>query len=228
GAALLPTRDVAIDGMDALLQLLRAGEIDELTHGRLARRQIRDRHAHAALVRPSAMARPRPRAPPVTITARSDGATPMDPPLEYARLDYAASSLTTSTANEALRRFSRQIIDLDIRDPREGLRRRAAPMLGFAFAGVGSGQKSVLRAGETRHEVRHLRLHRRARRDAAADLRGSACLAAGGRGRRLLRLSSHRASRDAVVDDAVAQCVSGRRRARNTAHPPRHAALSLA
>ena len=31
------------------LQLLRAGEIDELTHGRLARRQIGDRHAHARL-----------------------------------------------------------------------------------------------------------------------------------------------------------------------------------
>jgi hypothetical protein len=52
-------------------------------------------------------------------------------------------SLTTSTANEALRRFSRQIIALDIRDPREGLRRRAAAMLGFALAGFGSGQKSV-------------------------------------------------------------------------------------
>jgi hypothetical protein len=31
------------------LQLLRAGEIDELAHGRLARRQIGDRHAHARL-----------------------------------------------------------------------------------------------------------------------------------------------------------------------------------
>jgi hypothetical protein len=49
GAARLPTRDVAIDGMDALLQLLRAGEVDELAHGRLARRQIGDRHAHARL-----------------------------------------------------------------------------------------------------------------------------------------------------------------------------------
>ena len=133
-----------------------------------------------------------------------------------------------STANEALRRFSSQIIALDIRDPREGLRRRAAPMLGFALAGFGSGQKSVSRAGETRHEARHLRLHRRARRDAAEDLRGSARLAAGGRGRRLLRLSPHRASRDAVVDDAVAQRVFGRRRARNAAHPPRHAAISVA
>ena len=49
GAALLPTRDVAIDGMEALLHPLCAGEIDELAHGRLARRQIGDRHAHARL-----------------------------------------------------------------------------------------------------------------------------------------------------------------------------------
>jgi len=48
-AARLPARDVAIDGMDALLRVLRAGEIDEFTYGDLARRQIRDRHAHARL-----------------------------------------------------------------------------------------------------------------------------------------------------------------------------------
>src|SRR5262249_29986398 len=133
----------------------------------------------------------------------SDGATPM--------MDNTVSFGSTSHCG---RRCA----------PREGLRRGTAPMLGFAvktFAGVGSGQKSVLRAGETPHEVRHLRLHRRARRDAAEDLRGSARLAAGGRGCRLLRLSPHRAPRDAVIDDAVAERVSGRRRARNAAHPPR-------
>ena len=48
-AARLPARHVAIDAMDALLCPLRAGEIDELAHGRLARRQIGDRHAHARL-----------------------------------------------------------------------------------------------------------------------------------------------------------------------------------
>src|SRR5262245_20105835 len=90
-----------------------------------------------------------------------------------------------------------------------GLRRGTAAMLGFAFAGFGSAQKIRLKGGETRYEVWHLRLHRRARRDAAANLRGPARLAAGGRGRRLLRLSSHRASRDAVVDDAVAERISG-------------------
>ena len=47
--AIGPARDVAIDGMDALLQSLRAGEIDELTHGCRTRRQIGDRHAHARL-----------------------------------------------------------------------------------------------------------------------------------------------------------------------------------
>jgi hypothetical protein len=31
--------------------------------------------------------------------------------------------------------------------PREGLRRRAAAMLGFALAGFGSGQKSGLKGG---------------------------------------------------------------------------------
>src|SRR5262245_39828978 len=83
-------------------------------------------------------------------------------------------------------------------------------------------------AAEPPHEIWHLRLHRRARRDAAEDLRGSARLAEGGRGCRLLRLSPHRAPRDALVDDAVAERVSGRRRARNAAHPSRHAALSPA
>src|SRR5260370_18312739 len=89
-----------------------------------------------------------------------------------------------------------------------GLRRRAAPMLGFALAGLGSGPKSVLRAGETRQEVWHLRLHQRAPRDAAADLRGSARLAAGRRGRRLLRLSPPRASREPVLCGALAPRVS--------------------
>ena len=45
--AIGPARDVAIDGMDALLYLLRAGELGELAHVGLARRQIGDRHAHA-------------------------------------------------------------------------------------------------------------------------------------------------------------------------------------
>src|SRR5260370_17041195 len=52
-----------------------------------------------------------------------------------------------------------------------GLRRRAAPMLAFALAGFGSGQKSVLRAGETRHEVRHLPLHLLAPRHPPPHLR---------------------------------------------------------
>jgi hypothetical protein len=45
--AIGPARDVAVDGMDSLLYLLRAGELGELTHVRLARWQIGDRHAHA-------------------------------------------------------------------------------------------------------------------------------------------------------------------------------------
>src|SRR5262245_57374003 len=64
-----------------------------------------------ALARPSAMARPRPRAPPVTIAARSDGATPM--------MDNTVSFGSTSHCG---RRCA----------PREGLRRGTAPMLGFA------------------------------------------------------------------------------------------------
>jgi len=47
--AIVPVRDVAIDGMDALLHPLRAGEIEELAHGRLTRRQIGHRHAHAGV-----------------------------------------------------------------------------------------------------------------------------------------------------------------------------------
>src|SRR5262249_20605612 len=99
-----------------------------------------------------------------------------------------------------------------VEDTKVGLRRRAAAMLGFARKSIRRLRvrpKIRLTAGETRYEVRHLRLHRCPRRDAAEDLRGSVRLTAGGRGRRLLRLSSHRASRDAPIDDAVAERVSG-------------------
>src|SRR6516225_2227798 len=79
---------------------------------------------------------------------------------------------------------------------------------------------------KTVSEIRHLRLHRRSRRASKEDVRGSASPAAGGGSCRFLWLSPHGASRDAALDDAVAQHFSRCSRAGDQTNPARDSALS--